>query len=88
MLRESSVTLAPEGVGEVERIEQECRYHAVMDLCLTALSSGGATGSAGALDLTGVSVGSLASAIDASRMLAATTPRALHVSALQAGPPA
>ena len=63
----------------MERIEQECRYHAVMDLCRAALSTGGASGSAGALDLKGVTVAGLAGAIDASRMLAATTPHALHV---------
>lgn len=109
VLRESAVTLAPEGgspfllsakraaapaaglhraprssparagIAEVERIEQECRYHAVMDLCRAALSTGGGSGSAGALDLKGVTVAGLAGAIDASRMLAATTPHALHV---------
>lgn len=111
VLRESSITLAPEGalargggggslwsprrhgpppppppgIYEVERIEQECRYNAVMDLCTIALSSNGATGAAGALDVGGVSVAGLASAIDAARMLAATTPRALHVRARGGG---
>ena len=78
-LSRSSLPSPRAGIAEVERIEQECRYHAVMDLCRAALSTGGASGSAGALDLKGVTVAGLAGAIDASRMLAATTPHALHV---------
>ncbi len=50
-----------------------------MSLCAAALSQDGAGGVPGQLEVTGVSVASLAAAIDASRMLAATTPKSMHV---------